>query len=298
MDECFFVSIDLELTNLCGNSCAICPREKISRPKGLMSKKTLGFIVELIAKEGRLITLSGMGNPLQHPDVFDVIRSIRANGADAGIVVNPASLTTEKIERLIEAAPNVIAISFPSFRDAVFEKIVPDISFDKAMKITRELIAGAKGKVGVKIAGVQAKINSDEKDDFVRFWKGLGVFANMFDCHGRGGNLEPSEIYTTETNKVFSGTCGMFGFHTFITWEGDVIACCHDLNGKTMMGNIVNDGLEAIVEAKNRILKSGNMFNLCQTCDEPLRLCDLPTGSQPNSRRSRRKFFRSLQKTN
>ncbi len=33
-----FVSVDMELTNQCGSECRMCPREFITRPKGMMSE--------------------------------------------------------------------------------------------------------------------------------------------------------------------------------------------------------------------------------------------------------------------
>jgi len=33
-----FVSVDMELTNRCGSGCLMCPRDSITRPKGMMSE--------------------------------------------------------------------------------------------------------------------------------------------------------------------------------------------------------------------------------------------------------------------
>ena len=66
-----FVSVDMELTNQCGSECLMCPREFITRPKGMMSEDVFNIVSDKLTKKGTLITLSGMGDPLSHPRVFE-----------------------------------------------------------------------------------------------------------------------------------------------------------------------------------------------------------------------------------
>ncbi len=58
-----FVSVDVELTNLCGSECLMCPRDGITRPKGMMSEDVFMTVSDQLIKEGSLITFSGMGDP-------------------------------------------------------------------------------------------------------------------------------------------------------------------------------------------------------------------------------------------
>ena len=51
-----FVSIDMELTNRCSTDCLMCPREAITRPKGMMSECVFKAVSEKLVSEGSLIT--------------------------------------------------------------------------------------------------------------------------------------------------------------------------------------------------------------------------------------------------
>ena len=292
------VSVDIELTNQCDTECLMCPREYLSRPKGMMSDDVFKIVSDKYVREGSLITFSGMGDPLSHPRVFEWISDIRSKNSDVGIVINPASLNEEVSQKLIEARPNSITISFPSIQKEVFEKLCPTVLFDDALKRTQELVDLSRGKVGLRIAGITTEINCDEQKEYISFWKERDIISDMTACHGRGGNLKDSDIYELKTFGLDSGRCGLFQFHTFVTWDAEVLACCHDLTGATRIGNLINDDVSIIAESKQNILKDVMPFHVCQQCDEPLRRYPPPQGTPPKSRKERIRFFRSISRNN
>lgn len=296
MHDWSFVSVDLELTNLCENRCAVCPREALARPTGVMDPQTFLEIARVLGEQKSLVALSGMGDPLLHPNVFDFCRELRGRGADVNVLVNAGSLARyADPEDLVLAGPNSLLVSFPSSRKGVFHRICPGVSFEQALAATRTLIRLARGKVPVRVSGIGTRINTEEAAEFTRFWKAEGAQAGMTDCHGRGGNLEASDLYLPRDRGLPSGRCcGLFAFHSFLTWQGDVLACCHDLAGETRLGNLLEEGAEGIGNRKAETLRAGRMFELCSRCDEPLRHCAVPAGPRPTSRRARRRFFRSL----
>jgi hypothetical protein len=289
-----FVSVDLELTNLCENRCAVCPREALVRPRGVMDPQTFSEIARALGEQKSLVSFSGMGDPLLHPLLFDFCRELKGRGADVYVLANVGSLARyADPESLVLAGPNSIAVSFPSSRKEVFHRLCPGVSFEQALEATRTLIRLARGRVSIRVSGIRTRINTDEGADFVRFWKTEGVRADLADCHSRGGNLVDSDLYIPCNVGLPSGRCGLFAFHTFVTWQGDVLACCHDLAGETRLGNLLEEGPEEIGKRKAEILKEGRMFELCSRCDEPLRHCAVPAGPRPTNRRARRRFFRS-----
>lgn len=291
-----FLSVDLELTNLCENRCAVCPREAMVRPRGLMETHTFLEIARVLGEQKSLVSLSGMGDPLRHPHAVDFCRELRQRGADVAVLVNAGSLVGyAALEDLVRARPNSIVVSFPSTRKEVFRRLCPQASFEQTLGATRILARLARGRVHLRVSGILTGINTDEKADFSRFWKAEGVRAGMSECHGRGGKLPPSDLYVPGHRGLpSSGRCGLFAFHTFLTWQGEVLACCHDLTGETRLGSLLEEGAQDIGNRKAGILRAGKMFELCSRCDEPLRHCEVPVGPRPIGRKARRRFFRSL----
>ncbi len=293
--EWSFVSVDMELTNRCMYECLMCPREAISRPMGFMSEGIFDTISDKLVKEGSLITFSGMGDPLFHPNVFDWIEAVRLRGGDIGIVVNPASLHGRNSRKLVDARPNSITLSFPSLQKRVFERLCPNISFSTALKRAKELITLTRGGVGLRITGILTDRNRRETDQYISYWKGLGVPSSMVVCHGRGGNLVKPDIYSPKSFGNEYKRCGLFTFHSFVTWEGEVLACCHDLRGSTRIGTLTTEDVSLIAERK-RCLSEGDSlpFFICRQCDEPLRGCVLPQGLPPVGKKERNRFFREV----
>jgi len=154
-----------------------------------------------------------------------------------GIVVNPESLNEGISQKLIGSRPNSITVSFPSTQREVFEKLCPMVPYDDALKLTLGLANLSRGKVGLRIAGITTEINSDEQKGYVKFWKEQDIRPEMTACHGRGKNLKNSDIYELKTSGLDSGRCALFQFHTFVTWEAEVLACCHNITGGTRIRN-------------------------------------------------------------
>ena len=163
------MSVDIEVSNICGNGCSICPRDKISRPSGLMDMDTFMQVIELIKGQGRLIMFSGMGDPLSNPKIFEMLTFAYQSGSDVGIVINPRSLNENKIAKLVDSKPSGITVSFPSVRKTVFKKIVQETFFEQAMEMTQRLIGHASGKIGVRVLDVRTLLNHDEKESFTEY---------------------------------------------------------------------------------------------------------------------------------
>jgi MoaA/NifB/PqqE/SkfB family radical SAM enzyme len=109
----------------CNLSCTYCneydnfskpvPLEKLQRRLELLGRLKTG-----------VITLSG-GEPLLHPDLDDVIRSIRKNATLAGLITNGYLLTAERVQRLNEAGLDYLQISI--------DNVMPDEVSKKSLKV-------------------------------------------------------------------------------------------------------------------------------------------------------------------
>jgi hypothetical protein len=296
VDEPLLVSLDLELTNHCDHACAMCPRSKITRPRGHMTDEILGRLIEALEGRSVLVTLSGMGDPLAHPAFDACIGRMRKAGLDVGVVIHPASIRDPGIlDRLLKAGPNQITLSFPSVRREVFERLCSSIRFERALDAARRLIREARGRCGVRASGLATRLNPDEGETYRAFWKGEGIGAWWLACHGRAGHLHAPDIHQRKEEAWDADRgCSLLCFHGFVTWEGDMLACCHDLEGSTLLGNVMQSSLNDLLARRDEAARAGPPFSLCRACDEPLRDAPPPHGEPPADRKARRKFFRRL----
>jgi len=109
----------------CNLSCGYCNEyDKVSNP---VPTAEMLRRVEMLAKLGTsIITISG-GEPLLHPDLDEIIRGIRSQGAIATIITNGYLLTPERIQQLNRAGLEHLQISI--------DNVNPDDISKKSLKV-------------------------------------------------------------------------------------------------------------------------------------------------------------------
>ncbi len=309
-----FISADIELTNICNNHCAMCPREAITRGTGMMSRKTFSSLLQFLNGSRCLLTFSGMGDPLLHRALPDFIGQASDAGHQTGVVAHPASLMARNgLVRLLSNPPGTITVSFPSVRRHVFERLCPSISMEHALEQVKLLADRTAGRCTIRISGIICRLNRDEADEFRDFWKAQGITTWITRCHSRAGHLNrPELIEDTNRPGLDRGICSLFLFHSFVTWDGAILACCHDLTGETRLGSIGHDHFrytgktvarlnilshyDQLLETKRQMamMRPCPSFRLCARCDEPLRNIPLPAMPSTDKAEERRRFFRRL----
>ena len=109
----------------CNLACTYCNEfDDVSKPVPIETMRER--IDRLGALGTSIITISG-GEPLLHPELDDVIRRIRMNGAIAGMITNGYLLVPERIQRLNEAGLDHMQISI--------DNITPDEVSKKSLKV-------------------------------------------------------------------------------------------------------------------------------------------------------------------
>ena len=73
-----FLSADVELTNICAENCAMCPRKSLRRPQGFMSLEIFSRLLEVLVHFQSRVNFSGFGNPTLHPFWADCVKRVRA----------------------------------------------------------------------------------------------------------------------------------------------------------------------------------------------------------------------------
>ncbi len=297
-----FISLDLEITNLCSNSCLMCPRDAITRARGMMEPYTFEGLMSFLASSRCLVTFSGMGDPLRHPRFPEFVRHASEAGHETGVVLHPASLVHEVggvsgMKRLLVHPPDSITISFPSVRPAVFERLFPGTGLGDAVKLVLELKQHLPRKV--RVSGMISGLNDDEEEEYRAFWKKLQVPCWMTRCHGRGGNLKVPGLLSEDARQGIGerGICSLFLFHSFVTWQGEFLSCCHDLSGETFLGNVSRlSRYTDLVALKQKFAVQTPCppFELCRKCDEPLRSLNLRKLPEEGKPHERRRFFSRL----
>jgi MoaA/NifB/PqqE/SkfB family radical SAM enzyme len=133
--------IDIELTNDCSLSCVMCPRGKMTRSIGYMDfglyKKILDEIYPVT------INLTGMGEPLLHPEFLDFLEYAKKD-KDRFIWVclytNGIHLNEDVAKRLIELEVDEVIISLDAATPKTYKEIKGADEFDKVCENISRLL--------------------------------------------------------------------------------------------------------------------------------------------------------------
>jgi MoaA/NifB/PqqE/SkfB family radical SAM enzyme len=109
----------------CNLACAYCNEyDKISEPVPLeLIKRRLD---KLASFGTAVITISG-GEPMLHPDIYEIIKYVRSHGMISGLITNGYYMTPERIEKLNEAGLEHLQISI--------DNVLPDKVSQKSLKV-------------------------------------------------------------------------------------------------------------------------------------------------------------------
>jgi len=268
--------VEIEATNFCNTRCLHCPHEAISRPIGKMNWDTYQILIDKllsyisIKNYNLTIDFAGMGEPLLNPLIFSFVKYV-SDKADTAITTNGSALTSKNIEKLIEAGLKLLIISYNGENQSTYELMMGGLSFKKAEHHLRNAINMTKGtQISIAINITLTKQTQNSLKAMINYFHGLGIENVLFSkCHNRGGKLNNSNVCDTPMPKFFKKPrCDIFEETLFVAWNGDILSCCHDLDGDNKLGNISINTIEEIIETKENILKNGINFNICKNCND------------------------------
>lgn len=274
----------IEPNSTCNLRCGMCIRDKIGVPIGNISFDDFKKILDKLDCLFK-IHLSGQGEPFLNKDLFKIIRYANEIGIIVNTNTNATLLTDKIIQEICKVNMGEIAISIESTKKKTYEKIRKGANFDEVIKNIQELskkIKEKKKKTIISLAVTILKDNIDEIPDFIKLAKNTGVSKIIFQT------LQEKEDYISKYEKGAKGQktsnlkkiikekfkeakrlamayninlifdeeksrgCLWPWRSIYVTWNGNVTACCKILDYRTpVMGNIIKEDFWKIWNGKN-----------------------------------------------
>lgn len=105
--------IYIEPTNACNLKCRTCMRNIWDEEPGQMSVATFETVVKGISSlpEMPLVFFGGLGEPLSHPRIIEMVAQVKSLGAQVELITNGTLLTARRSRRLIDAGLDALWVS-------------------------------------------------------------------------------------------------------------------------------------------------------------------------------------------
>jgi MoaA/NifB/PqqE/SkfB family radical SAM enzyme len=169
----------------CNLSCAYCNEyDKTSEPVAIA--EMLRRIDRLAEFGTSVVTISG-GEPMMHPEIYEIIARIRHHGMIAGLISNGYYFQPEKIKKLNEAGLDYLQISIDNVNpDDVSKKSLK--ALDKKLQNLRDY---AKFKVNINSVLGSGVKNPEDALTIAKRARELGFSSTVGVIHDGMGLLKP-----------------------------------------------------------------------------------------------------------
>ena len=286
------VYIAIEPTNACNAKCPVCETGKgeMMRRTGMLDKQAYQDFIDQAARYTNSLLFYFMGEPFLNKHAYDMIRYTREKGIYVETCTNGDFVDAKGI---IYSDINKISFQFGGMTEETHRRYRVSSSLTTGRKNLYELIEERKkhpeSNVQIEVGLIVMRHNEHEVDDFLRWAREIGVdTVNIIDPCVRNmlegyAYMPRDKKYWYYDEKAFEqgvlrpkhlpdNECVWIWNSMQINWNGDVVPCCRDPNGKHILGNIFEDSILKVFNGerarsfRRRVLPDQRNIDICRLC--------------------------------
>jgi radical SAM protein with 4Fe4S-binding SPASM domain len=280
-----FLKTYIEISNICNLQCTFCP--EVEREKKVLSPDNFKIILKEVLPHTEQICLHLMGEPLAHPEFEKILSICNEEQAKVHLTTNGTYLQKYGFDTFYKATSlKQINFSIHSFKDNYPNKDIRPFIFDilqfskEALSIRPDLYINYRlwnlpspdqerdeNQEIIDYICEFFQIPINEKVD-VRFKKSKNITGRIyfhFDTRFHWPSLQDPHLGDL-------GFCHALSQQIGIHADGTVVPCCLDKEAGIPLGNVLTEGINAILESKKfKTMKNGFQRHklveeLCQKC--------------------------------
>lgn len=273
----------IETTNRCNLNCPFClvgmqndlaqkhgnvAHDLLSRDMGAMSPETFARTKEQILEFGiRKAYLHFQGEPFLNKHTPEFAKELMAENLEVGIFTNGQAFNDEMIRRIAEAEITLIRFSVDGASEESYQQNRVGGKFSTVLENMKKVAKAHEGlKTRIEWQFLPLRNNEHEVEQARALAEEIGVYFFTKGFRESVSDLAP-------TNPEYR--CGMrkkpctdINKQLGIYWNGDVVPCCYDVDGKEVMGNLHSSSLEDIWTSEKYVAFRNRVDNHT-TMDEP-----------------------------
>lgn len=267
--------VRVENTNICNARCTMCPRDKMTRPMGVMKMDIYKKIIDE-ASDMKIgyVNLHNFGEPLIDQEFSEKVSYAKEKGIKVvSTNSNGSLLTGEQGKKMIDSGLDKLFISIDASNKNSYEKIRLRLDYDVLVKNIRRFMH-MRRKMGKKLPEVTVnfvvvKENKNEARQFIKNWKNIVDHVSISFSHDWAGEKESIRVDHSENLMP----CRLLWTELTVGWNGDYLLCCQDYDGKVVLGNATDKTIaeiwqgETMTRYRKQQLSVGRRdLPLCEKC--------------------------------
>jgi pyruvate-formate lyase-activating enzyme len=233
--------ICIELTNYCNLKCQFCIRDTMTRKLGFMPFSLFEKIIDQLDRNTTLALYFG-GESLLHPRFIDMVEyAVNKHFREIRFTTNGMLFTPEIMDAIIKC--NVDVMFSLEGMGEVNDKVRIGDHFPVILRNIQFLVKN-RNKSKISLNMVEADQTSEQINEFISFFKGTvdRILVNPLRDYVK---VIKTDFYDGQETKQVPFCTMPFHFLS-IMWNGDATACCYDLDGKIIVGNVNSQTIKQI----------------------------------------------------
>ncbi len=247
----------LETTNRCNLNCPFClvgshnnliekygnaAHDHMTRQMGIMSEDTFNLVSKNLKSFGiKKVYMHFQGEPFINNNTPRFCNKLKKDGFNIDIFTNGLVLSDKSINEIAGTEIDLIRFSIDGTTQETYGKNRVGGNLDQAMKNMQKVAQAVSAKTRVEWQFVALKNNEHEIVEARELAKKLGVYFFVKGFRETDSNLAPEnpELRAKFLNKPCTDIYHQIGIY----WNGDIVPCCYDVDGKAIMGNLHDNDL-------------------------------------------------------
>jgi radical SAM protein with 4Fe4S-binding SPASM domain len=270
------VILELNTTRLSRPIFSPLARGPIDRPP-LSVSQAQSLFRELAELDETRLTLAGVGDPLLHEQLFEIIESARSIGKVAVHVESDFLIEKpQDIENLAASGVDVVSVIFPALTPAMYQTMMGIDGFARVLENIR-LFATARAARGANVpilvpTFVKCRQNLGEMEAWYDQWLaavGAAVIRGPSDFAGLADNTAVADMSPPRRTA-----CARLASRVTVLSDGRIVSCEQDILGRQSFGALGVDSLKETWQHRMSKLRQAHRDGkwaenpICANCKE------------------------------
>jgi radical SAM protein with 4Fe4S-binding SPASM domain len=285
------VTVTIEPINICNLKCEVCETGAgvLQRSKGLMKLEDYKLVIDKIQHHTSQVLLYFMGESFLNPNIYEMIKYTKMKNIWVELCTNGDYIDSAK---LAEANPDLVSFNISGLSQEVHDTYRKGSDLGKSLENLRRTVQ-EKNKLHrtmkINLGLIVMKQNEKQIRGLSKLAGELGVddYSFISPCvrnYEQGLKYLPENkdywLYDAskfKKNRIllprYKKNCSWLWHSYVILWNGDVVPCCRDTDGKFIMGNIFQEDLREIwnnekyIEFRSKVSKNRESVGICRLCE-------------------------------
>ncbi len=250
--------IEFELTNHCNYKCIMCPTglNTAKRSRGYMKEEIYHKILGEMKNYKTAVKFVGQGEPFMHPNAMSYIEQMKKTGILVHITTNGSFLTEDMMRRLVEIEVDSIKFSFQGVNADGYQLFRQKNVFEEYLACIRRF-SEIRGTSAFPFLTIGTSVIDESKQEIQCFKERCEQYVDKVEVGITSLEyVDFSHIKDEEKRKKFDDlkskqkkyykryqVCPQIFDTIAIRWNGDITACCSDMDGEMTLGNVESQSI-------------------------------------------------------